>query len=804
MSQEIVHIVVNSVDILNMKKSCVDECNKCLKLETELLKKKDLIEKDIYDKFLKSYSTLEKHCISLKLTTQLNQENFQKDNFRENQNAPTFNQLIEINELKAQSQEKDTVIRKLKDRIKSLGGKDTLKNELRKLKGKDIVDTAVSKPSATIAPGIFKLDVEPICHRLKNNRDAYAVYLKKTIENTDTLLKPTTSASRSKPSGSTKNNRITRPPSSNQKNKVEEHPRNVKSSLNKMNSVSEPISNARVKHSVRNAKFESICAICNKCLFDANHDMCVIDYVNDVNVRSKSKSKRNKMRKVWKPTGKVLNEIRYSWKPIALKVYSRKPKASRSVWSSSKAKIVESKTSNTKEPKQSGGSTVSDVPSSSLNDCRFGNDHIAKIMGYEDYQMGNVTISRVYYLEGLGHNLFSVGQFCDSDLEDEVLEFVIKFLKMIQVPLSATVRNIRTDNGTKFVNPTLKAYYEEVNLLFLWAEAIVAACYTQNRSLIQKRHNKTPYELLHDRKLDLSYLHIFGALCYPTNDGEDLAMASKQLSSGSGPKLLTPGTINSGLVHNIPFSTPHVPPTKNDWEILFKPMFDEYLNPPPYVDPQVPAVIAQEPAVSTGTPFSTTIDQDAPSLSTSQTTQETSPLVIPLDVEEADHDIEVVIPNNVHSINQPPEHINKWTKDHPIDNVIGDPSRTVSTRHQLQDEALFCYFDAFLSSVEPKSYKEALRNLVGLKPYKKNSMSLNEEGIDFEEYFALVARLEAIRIFISFAAHMNMVVYQMDVKTAFLNGILRKEVYISQPGGFVDPENPNHVYKLKKALYGLK
>ncbi|GKB24887.1 reverse transcriptase domain-containing protein [Tanacetum coccineum] len=276
------------------------------------------------------------------------------------------------------------------------------------------------------------------------------------------------------------------------------------------------------------------------------------------------------------------------------------------------------------------------------------------------------------------------------------------------------------------------------------------------------------------RKPDLTYLHVFGALCYPTNDSEDLgklkpkanigifvgyapakkafriynkrtrmiietihvdfdeltAMASEQFSSGPGPKLLTPGTISSGLVPNIPSSTPYVPPTKNDWEILFQPMFDEYLNPPPCVDPQVPAVIAPEPAVSTGTPSSTTIDQDAPSSSTSQTTQETPPPVIPLGVEEADHDIEVahmdnnpyvdflipepsseesstqvVIPNNVHSINQPPEHINKWTKDHPIDNVIGNPSRPVSTQHQIQDEALFCYFDAFLSSVEPKSYK---------------------------------------------------------------------------------------------------
>ncbi|GJS42097.1 retrovirus-related pol polyprotein from transposon TNT 1-94 [Tanacetum coccineum] len=162
-------------------------------------------------------------------------------------------------------------------------------------------------------------------------------------------------------------------------------------------------------------------------------------------------------------------------------------------------------------------------------------------------------------------------------------------------------------------------------------------------------------------------------------------------------------------------------------------MFDEYLNPPPCVDLQVPAVIDPELGVLTGTPSFTTINQDAPSTSTSQTNQETPSPVIPHGVEETDHDIEVahmdnnpyvyfptpepsfeesssqvIILDNVHSINQPPKHINKWNKDHPIDNVIGDPSRPVFTQNQLQDEALFYYFDAFLSSVEPMSYKEAL------------------------------------------------------------------------------------------------
>ncbi|GJR19628.1 retrovirus-related pol polyprotein from transposon TNT 1-94 [Tanacetum coccineum] len=288
------------------------------------------------------------------------------------------------------------------------------------------------------------------------------------------------------------------------------------------------------------------------------------------------------------------------------------------------------------------------------------------------------------------------------------------------------------------------------------------------------------------------------------------------------------------------------------------------------------AVIAPVLADSTGSPSSTTVDQDAPSPSNSQTTPETEPPVIPNDVEEDNHDIEVAhmgndpyfgvpipeIPSDqssssdsihtiVHPDHQISEHNSKWTKDHPLENIIGELARPVSTRLQLHEQALFCYYDAFLTAVEPKTYKDALTQACWIEAmqeelneferlevwelvprpdkvmvitlkwiYKvkldelggilKNKARLvargyrQEEGIDFEESFAPVARLEAIRIFLAFAAHMNMVVYQMDVKTAFLNGNLREEVYVSQPDGFVDKDNPNHVYKLKKALYGLK
>ncbi|GKD23853.1 retrovirus-related pol polyprotein from transposon TNT 1-94 [Tanacetum coccineum] len=195
--------------------------------------------------------------------------------------------------------------------------------------------------------------------------------------------------------------------------------------------------------------------------------------------------------------------------------------------------------------------------------------------------------------------------------------------------------------------------------LFLYAEAVVKTCYTQNRSLIRRRHNKTPYELIHDRKPDLTYFHIFGALCYPTNEGEDpgklkpkvdigifvgytpankayriynrrtrlimetihveldelTSMASEQLDSRPELQLMTPRTISLGLKQNPPSTTPYVPPTKNDWDLLFQPMLYEYFNPPPSVVSPVPAATTPRPFDPIGSHSSTSIDQAVPSAS---------------------------------------------------------------------------------------------------------------------------------------------------------------------------------------------
>nr|GFA71170.1 integrase, catalytic region, zinc finger, CCHC-type, peptidase aspartic, catalytic [Tanacetum cinerariifolium] len=230
----------------------------------------------------------------------------------------------------------------------------------------------------------------------------------------------------------------------------------------------------------------------------------------------------------------------------------------------------------------------------------FGNDHVAKIMGYGDYKIGNVTILRVYFVEGLGHNLFSIRQFCDSELEVAFRQHTcfIRNLEGVDLLTGSRGNNLytislgdmmasspfcllskasktkswlwhrrlshlnfgainrlaRQDNETEFVNQTLREYYEQIDIshetsvgrsplqngvverrnhtlievahtmliyaqapLFLWAEAVATACYTQNCSIVRLRHGKTPYELLHGKLLDISFLHVFGALCYPTD-----------------------------------------------------------------------------------------------------------------------------------------------------------------------------------------------------------------------------------------------------------------------------------------------
>nr|GFC29972.1 retrovirus-related Pol polyprotein from transposon TNT 1-94 [Tanacetum cinerariifolium] len=194
----------------------------------------------------------------------------------------------------------------------------------------------------------------------------------------------------------------------------------------------------------------------------------------------------------------------------------------------------------------------------------------------------------------------------------------------------------------------------------------------------------------------------------------------------------------------------------------------------------------------------------------------------------------------MHTFYQPYPHEFQWTKDHPLEQVIREPSRPVLIRNQLRSDGDMCMYALSVSTMEPKNVKEAMTDPawidsmqqkllqfkrldvwvlvptqdnispLTLKWLFKNKSRLvvrgyrQEEGIDFEESFAPVARMEAIRIFLAYATHKSFTVFQIDVKTAFLHSSLKEDVYVCQPEGFIDADHPSHVYKLKKALYGLK
>nr|GEU76919.1 reverse transcriptase domain-containing protein [Tanacetum cinerariifolium] len=257
-------------------------------------------------------------------------------------------------------------------------------------------------------------------------------------------------------------------------------------------------------------------------------------------------------------------------------------------------------------------------------------------------------------------------------------------------------------------------------------------------------------------------------------------MASEHSSSEPALHEMTLITISSGLLPNPPPSTPFVPPLRTDWDILFQPLFDELLTPSPSVDlpaPEVTApiakVVALEPAKLADLPSLTTINQDALSFNIAHMNNDPF-FGIPIPNNASESSSLDVIPTIVHTTAPISKHVTKLSKDHPLDNIIGELKRPVSTRVQLHEQALFCYYDAFLTLVELKNYKEALTQACWIE-------TMQEELNEFErlEVWELVPRPD-----------------KMMVIT--LNGS------ISQPDEFVDQENPNHVYKLKNALYGLK
>ncbi|GJZ27754.1 retrovirus-related pol polyprotein from transposon TNT 1-94 [Tanacetum coccineum] len=691
------------------------------------------------------------------------QEIFQRDNSVLNQSALSFDQLFELNELKAQSQEKDTVIKKLKERIKSLSGKmnednikkdleetetinieldhrsveisdlnaslqekvlviTALKDDLRKLKGKALVDNDVTKH--TIDPEMLKIDVEPITPKLLNKRTAHSAYIKHTQEEAAVLrdlvdhvkanypldhslesacrytkliqelltnisktcpsinnsgeklvavtpknkdkrvrftepvtssgntitkiastsnlvsnkpmlsstgVKPSTSASGSQPSGNTKKDKIQQTPSSTQKNKVEAHPRKVKSSLKNKDCVVAPKGTANVQHSKLNANSELKCVKCNGCMLSDNHDLCVLDFINNVNARVKSKSvKKSSKGKVWKPTGKVFTNIGYIWrptgrtftivgnvcpltrittttkvplrkptalenetpKPVVTLVYSRKPRKSKTNVPVSKSKIGNVTISrygdyqhwefafrqhtcfirNLEGVDLLTGSRGNNLYTLSLGDIMASSPIclLSKALKNKSWlwhqRLSHLNFGAINYLarhdlvRGLPKLKFEKDHLCSAcamgkskkkpykpKSEDTNQEKLYLLHMDLCGPMRVTsVDGKKTDNGTEFVNHTLREYSEKVGISH---ETSVTRSTQQNGVI--KRRNRTLIKVARTMLIYAKDPLFLWAEAVATAYFDKLsAMASEHSSSRPALHEMTPATISSGLVPN--------------------------------------------------------------------------------------------------------------------------------------------------------------------------------------------------------------------------------------------------------------
>ncbi|GJX90738.1 retrovirus-related pol polyprotein from transposon TNT 1-94 [Tanacetum coccineum] len=765
--KDIVNTIVNSS--VNIASVNVRDCEKCLKLETEL--QTDFIEKEIYDKLFKNFTTLEKHCISLEVDSQLNQEIFQRDNFVSNHSAPSFDQLFELNELKAQSQKKDTVIKKLKERIKALSGKknedkikqeleeietinieldhrvtkliaenehlkqtykqlydsikptrirskeQSLKDDLRKFKGKALADNAITKH--TIDPEMLKIDVEYLNPRLLNNRPAHSDYLNHTQEEAailreiveqgksqnplneslDSALKPSTSASGSQPSSNTKKYK---------KNKVEAHPRKVKSSLKSKDCVVVPKGTANVQHSKFNTNSELKCVKCNGCMLSDNHDLCVLDFINSVNAR--------------RPTGRTFTIVGNACpltrittttevplkkptalenetpKPVVTLVYSRKPKKSKTNVPVSKSMVLKSVVqivlwyldSSCSKHMTGDHSQLTNFVNKFLGTIKFGNDHMAKILGYGDYQFGNVTISRVYYVEGLGHNLFSIGQLCDSNLEVAFCQHTcfIRNLEGVNLFTGSRGNNLYTLSlGDMMVSSPISRHVLVRGLPKLKFEKD-HLCSTRAMGKSKKKPHKPKSEDTNQEKLYLLHMDICGPM----------RVVKFLRSKDEAPNFISKFLKMIQVRVKVPVRRIR---TDNRTEFVNQTLREYYEK----------VGISHETSVARSPQQNGIVERRNCTL------------------------IEVARTMLIYA----KALLFLWAK-------------AVATACYTQNRSIIRLRHG--TSKEQGSFGCFV-------------VIRQEEGIDFEESFALVARLDAIRIFLTYAAHMNMIVYQMDVKMAF-------------------------------------
>nr|GEV56313.1 hypothetical protein [Tanacetum cinerariifolium] len=618
-----------------------------------------------------------------------------------------------------------------------------------------------------------------------------------------------------------------------------------------------------------------ISAMCKHYLISVNHDECLLNYVSEKNSRGKKQSANVSIKEKQKkrePKVKKPKKVE-SHKSLATPT-PRKPRSflrwspTRRMFDINDTIIASSKSESQSDCSKGDNACTSNPVEPTIK--RFPNATFS-LAGFGDLQWVNILITRVYFVEGLGHNLFSVGQFCDSDLEVAFRRDAcfVRNLEGVDLLKGARLTNLYTINLHEMASaspicpmarlPKFKYQKEHLfpsceqgkrkrasyppkpvpNLrqrlhllhmdlfgpmriasingkrtmlifsrapLFLWAEAIATACFTQNRSIIH-RFNKTPNELINGRKPDISFLHVFGALCYPKNDREDIgklgakgdigffigysadscayrvynhrtkkileimnalfdklsAMAFEQCSSKPGLQSMTSRHISSRLdLTYAPSTITMQQPSEDELDLLFEAMYDDYIGGQPSATARTVSPTQETQVRQTSTASTTIVDTALiPTNSSSLATN------IPITLQDVDE------------LNP-----NAMVDGNTFVNLFANPSTSAATASSSQQNVdpsnMHTFYQPYLyelqwtkdhpleqalsvSTMEPKNVKEAMTDPVWID-------SMQEELLQFKR----------------------------------LDGTLKEDVYVCQPEGFIDADHPSHVYKLKKALYRLK
>ncbi|GJS11746.1 retrovirus-related pol polyprotein from transposon TNT 1-94 [Tanacetum coccineum] len=500
-----------------------------------------------------------------------------------------------------------------------------------------------------------------------------------------------------------------------------------------------------------------------------------------------------------------------------------------------------------------------------LGMVKFGYDQIAPILGYGDLVQGTITIKREKQNESLLHNkttpcpkrrlqLLHMGLCGPMRVEsingkkyirvivddysrytwtyflrskDETYEALIDFLRLFaKEGIRQETFVDRTPEQNRVVERQNRTLVEVARTmlsaakvpLFFWAEAIATSCFTQNRSLVIPQHEKTPYHIINGRNPSVKFFHIFGPLCYIIRDGENLDKMKEKgdacIFVGYYTQLRAYMVFNKRtrvIVETIHVNFDELPQMASDhvWsdpvpkcpttmDLLFSPMFDELLNGTTPVVLKSSAVHAADAhnkrEQNNTTQSSTTTDvADTPLLNIQTTPQSTNQAPTQ----------EPTVTSTENIIQAETNNENAQVDDDEFVNVFSTPVQDRGETSSRHVDSPLCKNVINLKWLWKNKHDEE-NTIIRNKSRHVAKGYAQREGTDFEESFAPVAWLEAVQLFIAYAAHKSFTVYQMDVKTTFLYGPLKEEVYVNQADGFVHPYHPDKVCHLKKALYGLK